>query len=172
MNIVNRFLKENGIKWAKFESLYTDGAPAMMGKRSGFVALVKEKCSNVIVTHCVLHRHALATNTLTKELGDVMAIIVATVNFIHARALNHRLFQVFCEYIGAAYTHLLYYTEVLWLSWGQVLNHVFQLHKEIEIFPSEKGNNLMDNFGDPNFVARLANISDIFHHLNALNISL
>ena len=89
MNIVNHFMEENGIEWAKFGSLCTNGAPAMMGKRSEFVALVKEKCAAVIVTHCVLHRHALVTKTLTKELGDVMAIVVATVNFIRARALNH-----------------------------------------------------------------------------------
>ena len=92
MNIVNHFMEENGIEWAKIGSLCTDGAPAMIGKRSRFVALVKEKCPDVIVTHCVLHRHAVATKTLTKELSDVMAIVVATVNFIRARAPNHRLF--------------------------------------------------------------------------------
>ena len=76
----------------------------MIGKRSGFVALVKDKGPDVIVTHCVLHRHALATKTLPKELNDVMTIVVNTVNFIRARALNHRLFQNLCEDIGAAYT--------------------------------------------------------------------
>uniref|UniRef100_UPI00358FFEDB protein FAM200C-like n=1 Tax=Myxine glutinosa TaxID=7769 RepID=UPI00358FFEDB len=172
MNIMNHFMEENGIEWTKLGSLCTDGAPAMMGKRSGFVALVKDKCPDVIVTHCVLHRHALATKTLPKELGDVMAIVVTAVNFIRARALNHRLFQVFCEDIGAAYTHLLYYTEVRWLSRGQILNRVLQLRQEIEIFLREKGNDLADYFGDPVFVARLVYISDIFGHLNALNISL
>ena len=133
---------------------------------------MKEKRLDVIVAHCVLHRHALANKTLTKELRDVMAIVVATVNFIRARALTHCLFQVFCEDIGAAYTHLLYYTEMRWQSRGQVLNRVLQLHQEIEIFLREKGNDLADNFGDPIFVARLAYISDIFGHLNALNILL
>ena len=165
-------MEENGIEWTKLGSLCTDDAPAMMGKRSGFVALVKKKCPDVIVTHCVLHHHDLATKTLPKELGNVMAIVIATVNFIHASALNHRLFQVFCEDIGAAYTHLLYYTEVRWLSRGQVLNRVFQLRQEIEIFLREKDKDLADYFGDPIFVARLAYISVIFGHLNALNISL
>uniref|UniRef100_UPI00358ECE95 protein FAM200C-like n=1 Tax=Myxine glutinosa TaxID=7769 RepID=UPI00358ECE95 len=172
MNVVNHFMEENGIEWTKLGSLCTDGAPAIMGKRSGFVALVKDKCPDVIVTHCVLHRHALATKPLPKELGDVMAIVVTAVNFIRTRALNHRLFQVFCEDIGAAYTHLLYYTEVRWLSRGQILNCVLQLRQEIEIFLREKGNDSADYFGDPVFVARLVYISDIFGHLNALNISL
>ena len=106
----------------------------MMEKRSGFVALVKKKCPDIIVTHCVLHRHTLATKTLPKKLGDVMAIVVATANFICARALNHRLFQVFCEDIGAAYTHLLYHTEVRLLSRGQVLNRVLQLVRKLKFF--------------------------------------
>ena len=93
-------------------------------------------------------------------------------NFIRARVPNHRLFKVFCEDISAAYTHFLYYTEVRWLSWGQVLNRVLQLRQEIKIFLREKGKDLADYFGDPIFVAKLAYISDIFGHLNALNISL
>ena len=101
-----------------------------------------------------------------------MAIVVATVNFIFAHALNHRRFQVFCEDTCAAYTHLLHYTEVRWLFRGQVLNRVLQLRQEIEIFLREKGSDLADYFGDSVFVARLAYISDIFGHFNALNVSL
>ena len=172
MNIVNHFMEENGIEWAKLGSLCMDGAPGMMGKRSGFVALVKKKCPDVIATRYVLHCQALATKTLPKELGDVMASVVATVNFIRARAFNHRLLQVFCEDIGAVYTHLLCYTEVRLLSRAQVLNRVLQLRQEIEIFLREKGKDLADYFGDPIFVARLAYISDILGHLNVLNISL
>ena len=155
MNIVNHFMEENGLRGDTARSLCTDGAPAMMGAIRIRCAGEK-KCPDVIVTHCVLHRHALATKTLPKELGDLMAIAVATVNFIRARALHHRLFQVFCEDIGAAYTYLLYYTEVRWLSRAQVLNRVLQLRQEIEIFLREKGKDLTDYFDDPIFVARLA----------------
>ena len=109
---------------------------------------------------------------LPKELSDVTTIVVNTVNFICARALNHCLFQVLCEDIGAAYIHLLYYTEVRWLSRGQVLNRVLQLRQEIVIFMREKCNELADYFSDPVFVARLAYTSDIFGHLNDLNMSL
>ena len=144
----------------------------MMGKRSGFIALVKSRCPDVIVTHCVLHRHALATKTLPEELRDVMAVVVTTVNFIRGRALNHRLFQVFCEDIGAPHSHLLYHTEVRWLSRGQVLSRVLQLRHEIQQFLQEKGNDLATYFGNPLFIARLAYICDIFGHLNSLNISL
>ena len=48
MNIVNHFMEENSIEWVKLGSLCMDGALAMMGKRSRFVAFVKEKCPDVI----------------------------------------------------------------------------------------------------------------------------
>jgi len=172
MNTVNNFMEENDIEWAKLGSLCTDGASAIIGKQSGFVALVKQKCPDVIVTHCVSHRHALATKTLPKELAYVMAIVVTVVSIIRVQALNHRLFQVFCEDIGASYIHLLYHTEVRWLSRGQILNRVLQLRHEIEAFLRKKGNDLADHFRDPVFIARLAYISDIFGHLNTLNMSL
>ena len=47
-------------------SICTDGAPAMMGVRSGFTALVKQKAPHVIM-HCVLHRYALAAKTLPEN---------------------------------------------------------------------------------------------------------
>ena len=37
-DLVHAFLRENLIAWNKVESVCTDGAPAMIGHRSGFVA--------------------------------------------------------------------------------------------------------------------------------------
>jgi len=42
-------------------SLCIDGAPAMLGKTSGFAILVKKEALHLIVTHCFLHRHELAS---------------------------------------------------------------------------------------------------------------
>jgi hypothetical protein len=62
--MVSRFLNYNDIPWDKLGSICTNGAPAMLGNKSGFAALVKQKVPHVGVTHCFLHRHALATKTL------------------------------------------------------------------------------------------------------------
>ena len=51
--------------------------------------------------------------------------------------------------------HLLYYTEVRWLSRGQVMNRVLQLCQEIQIFLRD--NDLAPYFDNPVFTARLAN---------------
>jgi hypothetical protein len=37
---------------------------------------------------------------------------------IWSRALNHRLFKIFCQEVGAAHEVLLYHTEVRWLPHG------------------------------------------------------
>ena len=109
----------------------------MMGKRSGFVALVKDKCPNIIVTHCVLHRHALATKTLPKELSDVMTVVVNTVNFIRARALNHRLFR------SSATTSALH-IPISCTTLKCVGYPGAKLRLAIVIFMREKGNELTD----------------------------
>jgi len=79
----------------KLCSLCTKGAPAMLGKSSGFTALRKKAIPYyIIITHCFLHRHALASKTLPTNLKEVMTTAVKVVNFFRARALHHRLFKV------------------------------------------------------------------------------
>ena len=68
----------------------------MIGKKSGFAALLKTKVPD-IVKHCFLHRHALAAKTLPPNLKDVLSICVQVVNFIRGCPLHHRLFKLFCE---------------------------------------------------------------------------
>ena len=116
---------------------FTDGAPAMLGNRSGFAALMRKEVPNIIVTHCILHRHALVSKCPPTELKNVMSIVVRSVNFIRGHALNHRLFQVFCQEIGSEHSVLLFHTEVRWLSRGRVLTRVMELHEEIGQFLQE-----------------------------------
>ena len=54
----NFFVKQNFDWKKKIGSICTDGAPAMLGNKSEFAALVKKEAPNVTVTHCMLYRHA------------------------------------------------------------------------------------------------------------------
>ncbi|XP_060855494.1 protein FAM200C-like [Metopolophium dirhodum] len=56
----------------------------MLGKSSGFTALIKKEIPDIIITHCFLHRHALASKTLPTNLKEVMTTAVKVVNFIRA----------------------------------------------------------------------------------------
>ena len=61
--VENFFDKEN-ISWASLCGVCTDGAPTMSGAKSGFQTFVKNKASNLVTTHCFIHREALASKTL------------------------------------------------------------------------------------------------------------
>ena len=105
-------------------SVCTDGAPTMIGHRSGFVDLMKQDAPHIVSNHCAIHKYALACMTLPLELKSVLDSVVKAVNFIRGRAMNSRLFKAFCDDLGKEYQYLLFHTEVQWLLWGKVLSCV------------------------------------------------
>ena len=171
-NIVKEFFLNHEMSLDMVGSLCTDGAPAMLGNKSGFASRVKEEVPHITVTHCMLHRHALVAKSLPEKLKKVLSIAVSVVNYIRGNALNHRLFKAFCNEVGAKHSILLYHTEVRWLSRGRVLTRVFELRKEIEMFLKQRGSSLVVHFESEDFILSLAYLSDIFTHLNDLNTSI
>ena len=72
LQMVNHFFAKQDFNWKRnIGSLCTDGAPAMLGKTSGFATLVKKEAPYIIVTHCFLHRPALASKTLSSTLQEI-----------------------------------------------------------------------------------------------------
>ena len=59
--VVDAYFHKNGMKWEKLVGVCTDGAPAMLGCRSGFITRVKQKNPDAVGTHCVIHRETLAS---------------------------------------------------------------------------------------------------------------
>jgi len=144
----------------------------MLGKRSGFVTLVKQDNPTITTSHSVLHRYQLASRTLPSDLMGVFDTTVRMINFVRSRALNHRIFQRLAKEMGAEHTVLLYHTNVRWLLQGLALSRVFELRTELEIFLREKNSPLQAHLNDENFVLSLAYLADIFSHLNSVNISM
>ena len=94
----------------------TDGAPAMIGCKSGLRAFIKSNAIHITFTHCMVHRDALVSKTLPSLLADILKIVVETVNFVRGRALNHRIFMQLCKEMESKFKVLLYHIDVLWLS--------------------------------------------------------
>ena len=69
-------------------SVCTDGAPATIGHRSGFVALMKPVASHIESNRCAIHKYALACRTLPLELKSILDSAVTAVNFILGCAVN------------------------------------------------------------------------------------
>ena len=69
--LVDNFLRDNDLSWGMVWAICSNGVTAMLGRKSGFGALVKADAPHITVTHCVLHRHALATKTFPPKLAKV-----------------------------------------------------------------------------------------------------
>ncbi|KAF2347103.1 Ribonuclease H-like domain [Trinorchestia longiramus] len=129
--LVHNFLKNNSLSWDMVSAVCSDRAPVMLGRKSGFSAVVKADAPHVIVTHCILHRHALATKTLPPKLAEVLKIVVESVNYIRTSALRHRIFSELCKEMGFEFEVLLYHFNIRWLPRGQMLNRVIAVRVEL-----------------------------------------
>ena len=65
MQLVDALFEEEGLDWGKLVHACTDGAPAMLGAKSGFTKLLKQKHPKVVTLHCIIHQEALASRTMT-----------------------------------------------------------------------------------------------------------
>ncbi|KAF2345097.1 hypothetical protein FHG87_024147 [Trinorchestia longiramus] len=131
------------------------------GKKSGFGAVVKADAPHIIVTHCILHRHALATKTFPPKLAEVLKIAVACV--------RHSIFSELCKEMGSEFEVLMYQFNIRWLFRGQVLNRVFAVRAELTLFLQEHQHCHADCFKNSEFILTLAYLVDIFAGLNHLN---
>ena len=138
--MVNSFFKQHGLKWENLRDCTTDGAPAMLGRKSGFGARVMEVAPHVKFLHCMIHRFALSCNVLPAEFFDVLSLVIKMVNNVKGSALNSRLFKILCEDLGANHNVLLFYSNVRWLSRGNITKLVYELRKELLGFFQQSNN--------------------------------
>ena len=131
---ITTFFEKEGLSWQRCCGVCTDGAPAMLGVNSGFIAHVKQVNPHIITNHCMIHREVLTTKTLPDELKLVLKTAVDVVNYIKSSVLNTRLFRNLCISMDASHQNPLFDTEVRWLSKGNVLLRICELLDEISQF--------------------------------------
>ena len=157
----------------KLLGVCTDGAPSMIGKAAGAVALLERFLGRPLLKyHCIIHQESLCGKFL--HLQHVMVPVVKCVNKIRARGLNRRQFREYCELLDEEYGDLILHCEVRWLSRGQVLKRFWKLKRiahnfleEKEELPEERA--LLCN---ASWLLDLAFLADITSHLNNLNLKL
>ncbi|XP_042228827.1 protein ZBED8-like [Homarus americanus] len=139
MEKLSSFFTANRISRGNCCGVCTDGAPAMLGSKSGFQKRVEEVAPNAKGIHCMIHRFALASKTLPDELRKILEAVVKCTNFVKAGDLNSLFFQNLCRDMDSEYEALLFYSKVRWLSKGNVVNRVFELRGELKLFLECKG---------------------------------
>jgi hypothetical protein len=164
-------ISDAGLPWSKMAGITTDGAPSMTGKKNGLVALVQKKLEEegvekAIALHCIIHQQALCSKCL--KFDNVMSEVVKCINYIRSRGLKHRQFQAFLGEIESAYKDVIYFTEVRWLSRGNVLKRFFELRAEIKTFMEKNGVDV-HMLSDSIWLMDLAFLVDITQELNILN---
>ena len=117
----------------------TDGAPALIGHRSGFASLMKQVAPHIVPNHCAIHKYTLACKTIPLELKSVLDSVVKAVNFIRGSAVNSRPFKAFCDDLGKEHQYFLFHTEVRRLSLGNVFSRVAELVTKVTVFLREHG---------------------------------
>ena len=168
---LDNFFKLNELDWRRLIGCTTDGAPSMLGHKSGFKAHVTAAAPNVTFVHCFIHRFALCAKVLPQNMLSCLNRVIKMVNFLKTSALNTRLFKRLREDLSSDFTGLLYYTEVRWLSKGNATRRLFELRDELLKFFKEKNHDFQNDLESKRFSYRLAYLSDIFEVLNNFNLS-
>lgn len=104
-----------------------------------------------------------------------MENIIKLVNYLTASsALQHQLLRAFLTEVNAAYDDLLLHKNVKWLSKGRVLERIWAVRKDLEMFLSEQKNTraqqYLDFLQDDGNMELMAFLVDITSHLNELNL--
>ena len=110
--VVYDVFEENQFSWDNLVAVCTDRALAMMGSRSVFVTLVKQKHPEIRGTHCMIHRQALTAKTLPRRLNLVLEIVIKVVNYVKSSAVNTSLFHMLCKDMDTSHENLLFHRKV------------------------------------------------------------
>ena len=133
---VKEYFEKHCISFHNVTAIATDGAPSMVGKYKGFLAIVKKENANIRTVHCVCHRQHLVAKNLTDELHSALQVFIKTINKIKANPLNSRLFAKLCMENDEVFNQLLLHTEVRWLSKGNCLQRLVIIYDSVAEFLS------------------------------------
>ena len=172
---VSASMDKLGLTCDRLIGVTTDGCPSLTGKNVGLLKHIQDRATEVhpehklVFIHCIIHQHVLCKSVL--KLNHVIDVVTKTVNFIRARALNHRQFLTLLEEHENEHGDIRYHTAIRWLSLGKVLKRFWDLKAEIKEFCERKGKDIHE-LSDVNWIADLAFAVDVTAFLNELNTKL
>uniref|UniRef100_A0A3P8TSU5 DUF4371 domain-containing protein n=1 Tax=Amphiprion percula TaxID=161767 RepID=A0A3P8TSU5_AMPPE len=142
------------IDLGKLVSITTDGAPSMVGKERGLVALMRKE--------------DLCCKLTGGEVKTTMGKVVKVVNYIR----GHRQFRTLVEEYDTQYEDLTLHAAVGWLSRSIVLEKFVDLLLVIRAFIAQRKHADLYHVNDEKFALEAAFLVDTTKHLNSLNLKL
>ncbi|OAF65281.1 hypothetical protein A3Q56_06994, partial [Intoshia linei] len=130
--LVNELFVQYDLKKENMISICTDGAPAMLGKNSGFLAHLRKNFSphTIYSFHCILHQQSLCAKSVL--LDDTFQKINSIVIFIRSNSTRHRQFRTMLQNEEFQEKNdIIYHSCVRWLSQAKILKRVFELKQPI-----------------------------------------
>ena len=170
-NAVKDYFVEKKIPVEKLVSVTNDGAPAMTGRHSTFIAHCKTDPDfpKFLNYHCIIHQQAICAKVM--GFDHVMAPVIKIIHSIRAKAKQHRSFKLFLEECSAAHGVLFLNTDIRWLSRGMILQRFLSLLDEIKAFMETREEDTTLLF-DPEWLLDLAFLTDVPEKINHLNLQL
>lgn len=170
-------LKNKHVNLNSIVCIATDGAPSMIGNNKGFLKLFSTHIPHQVISfHCILHQEALIAKSigLLPQLKEIMDVVMPMINFIRAKALNHRLFHALLEEVGNERKDLVNFTAVRWLSRGKALKRFYECLNEVIIFLTSKNYNEqhVQFLSHPDWIQHFCYLLDMTEHFNTLNLKL
>ncbi|XP_070405899.1 general transcription factor II-I repeat domain-containing protein 2B-like [Nothobranchius furzeri] len=172
---VNACTDTLGLKWERLSGVTTDGCPNLTGKNVRLLKRMQDKETEIdadqklVFLHCIKHQHVLCKSVL--KINHVTDVVTKIINFIRARAMNHRQFVALLKEHETEHSDIGYHTAVRWLSLGEVLKRVWDLKAEIREFCERKGKDIPE-LSDEDWMADFAFAVDVTALMNELNTKL
>ncbi|XP_034001037.1 general transcription factor II-I repeat domain-containing protein 2B-like, partial [Trematomus bernacchii] len=162
----------NGTDWQVSQRTVVQILPE---KNVGLLKRMQDKVTEIdadqklVFLHCIIHQHVLCKSVL--KINHVIDVVTKIVNFIRARAMNHRQFIALLEEHETEHRDIGYHTAIRWLSLGKVLKRVWDLKAEIREFCEKKGKDFPE-LSDEDWMADFAFAVDVTALMNELNTKL
>ena len=155
-NVVKNYFAEN-VPLEKLVSITTDGCLAMTGRHNGFIANCKADPDFPIFFR-IIHQQSICAKVM--GFDHIMTPVVKIIDYIRAKAKQHRSFKLFLEELSSEYGDLLLHTDIIWLSRGKVLRRFLALLTEIKAFMGER-NEDTTLLSDTEWLLDLAFLADV-----------
>ena len=161
------------LKNEKFIAVSTDGASSMVGCENGFVTLLKNDLPNLIGTHCIAHREALAALDDSKKIPKFLYVekienkIYSWVG--NSTKRNNELIALL-EIMELESLQVLQIHGIRWLSRGQVVERLVTLMPTIlSLWKKERKNSWYHKARIFSVQFCLNMLADVLMELNNLN---